>query len=252
MKILTKQEVDQPGRMIMLYGATGVGKTVSVLQSSPEPIMYLAAEPRSLRPSLEAIGREVNLTVASYQNFPALMEFVTDAKNFDGYESVIFDSYTAQMAINLSSEITDEQFEARPEKERMMKTLAAQVKMSQEGFGTLSSHMFRLTAALGRLSRMGKIVVVICLLQENPKWDRDLSAAPALTGKQFPTSCPAYFDLIGLVEPHQDAEGNVAYPPRVRFQSPDGSFTAKWTGAGSKTQGPLDITKILNLGGNKS
>jgi hypothetical protein len=38
----------------------------------------------------------------------------------------------------------------------------------------------------------------------------------------------------------------------VRFASPDDSFVAKWTGAGTRTQGPLDITKILNIGGIKS
>jgi hypothetical protein len=246
-KILTKQEIDQPGRMILLFGLTGVGKTVSVLESSPEPVMYLQTEPRSLKPSLDAIGREVDVDVAVYQNFPGLMQFVTNPQNVERHRTIVVDSYTALMSINLSMEIEDEQFEARPEKERAVKSLASQVKLSQEGFGTLSSHMFRLTAALGKLSRLGKIVIVICLLQENPRWDRDLAAAPALKGREFPTNCPGYFDLIGLVETRTDNDGKIVYPPRVRFQSLDGSFTAKWTGVGTRTHGPLDISKILNL-----
>jgi hypothetical protein len=112
--------------------------------------------------------------------------------------------------------------------------------------------MFRLTVGLGRLSRQGKIVIVTCLLQENPKWDRELAAAPALKGREFPVNMPGFFDLIGLVEPRTDAEGKIIYPPRVRFQSPDDSFVAKFTGVGTKTQGPLDITKILTIGRNES
>jgi hypothetical protein len=81
-----------------------------------------------------------------------------------------------------------------------------------------------------------------------------LAAAPALKGREYPVNMPGFFDLIGLVEPRVDDEGNVLYPPRVRFQSPDDSFVAKWTGVGSRTQGPLDISKILNIniGGQKS
>ena len=94
---------------------------------------------------------------------------------------------------------------------------------------------------------MGKVVIVTALLQENPKWNRELAAAPALKGREFPVNMPGFFDLIGLVESRTDGDGKLIYPPRVRFQSPDDSFVAKFTGAGNKTQGPLDITKILNL-----
>jgi hypothetical protein len=94
---------------------------------------------------------------------------------------------------------------------------------------------------------MGKIVIVTALLLENPKWNRELSAAPALKGREFPTNMPGFFDLIGLVEPRTNGDGRVLYPPMVRFQSADDSFVAKWTGAGKKTQGPMDIRKILAL-----
>jgi hypothetical protein len=158
---------------------------------------------------------------------------------------VVVDSYSHLMSVGLSSEIEDQAYEARTDKEKQFKPLVSQTKLSQEGFGTLSSHMFRLTAALGRLSQAGKIVIVTALLQESPKWNRELAAAPALKGREFPVNMPGFFDLIGLVEPRIDADGMVIHPPRVRFQSPDDSFVAKFTGSGSKTQGPLDLTKIL-------
>ena len=149
------------------------------------------------------------------------------------------------MSIGLATEIEDQAFEARSIKEREVKPLVNRTKMSLEGYGGLASHMFRLTAALGRLSQMGKVVIVTALLAENPKWNRDLAAGPALKGKEFPVNMPGFFDLIGLVEPSVDSDGNIVYPPLVRFQSSDDSFVSKFTGKGEKTQGPLNITKIL-------
>lgn len=248
MKILSKQEVAQDGRFMMLYGGTGVGKTTSILKTSPMPIMYIQTEPRSLKPSLDATGRaDLEIDVGVYQDWPGLIEFVANPKNFGRHKTIIVDSYSHVMSVGLSIEIEDQAHEARTEKERAVKPLASQTKLSQEGYGALSSLMFRLTAALGKLSRMGKIVIVTALLQESPKWNRELAAAPALKGREFPVNMPGFFDLIGLVEPRTDGEGKIIYPPRVRFQSPDDSFVAKWTGVGNKTQGPLNITKILSL-----
>jgi hypothetical protein len=248
LKIIKKKDLSAAGRMIELYGGTGVGKTTSTLQSSPEPILYIQTEPRSLKPSLDAANRpDLKINVAVYENWNGLIEYVTNPANFDKYKTVVVDSYSHLMSIGLSSEIEDQAFEARSVKEREVKPLASRVKMSLEGYGSLSSHMFRLTAALGRLSQAGKIVIVTALLAENPKWNRDLSAAPALKGREFPVNMPGFFDLIGLVEPRTDADGNLVFPPRVRFQSPDDSFVAKFTGVGTKTAGPLDIGKILTL-----
>jgi len=233
---------------MMLYGGTGVGKTTSILQTSPMPIMYVMTEPRSLKPSLDAAGRpDLDIDVAVYEDWAGLIEFVANPKNLERHRSIVVDSYSHLMAVELSTEIEDQAHEARTEKEKAVKPLASQTKLSQEGYGALSSLMFRLTAALGKLSRMGKVVIVTALLQESPKWNRELAAAPALKGREFPVNMPGFFDLIGLVEPRTDGDGKIIYPPRVRFQSPDDSFVAKFTGAGSKTQGPLDISKILSL-----
>ena len=248
MKIMKKEEVSQEGRFIMLYGPTGVGKTTSILQTVPEPIMYIQTEARSLKPSLDAANRpSLDICVAVYEDWTGLMEFVASPKNFERHKSIILDSYSHLMNVGLSSEIENEAFEARSASDKSVKPLVGQVKLSQEGYGGLASQMFRLTSLLGKLSRMGKIVIVTALLTENPKWNRELAAAPALKGREFPTNMPGFFDLIGLVESRTDGDGKIIYPPMVRFQSPDDSFVAKWTGKGTKTQGPLNIQKILEL-----
>ena len=248
MKVLKKKDISDGGRLMQLYGPTGVGKTTSILQTSDDPVMYIQTEPRSLKPSLDAANRpDLKINVAVYESWTGLMEFVSNPANFEKYKTVVVDSYSHLMSIGLSSEIEDQAYEARSLKERENKPLVSRVKMSLEGYGGLSSNMFRLTAALGRLSQAGKIVIVTALLAENPKWNRELSAAPALKGREFPVNLPGFFDLIGLVEPRVDDEGNLVFPPRVRFQSPDDSFVAKFTGTGTKTSGPLDIAKILTL-----
>src|SRR5512139_1332258 len=253
MKILTKQELSQEGRLILAYGGTGVGKTTSILQSAPEPILYIQTEPRSLKPSLDAANRpNLDIDVAVYEGWTGLMEFVTNPKNFERHKTIVVDSYSHLMSVGLSSEIEDQAWEARDPREKETKPLVSQTKLSQEGYGGLASQMFRLTAALGRLSRMGKIVIVTALLTESPKWNRELAAAPALKGREFPANMPGFFDLIGLVEPRTDADGKIIYPPRVRFQSPDDSFVAKFTGVGTRTQGPLNIAKILSIRRNES
>ncbi len=247
MIIITKKDLKQTGRLINIYGPTGIGKTTSIIQSAPDPIMYIQTEPRSLKPSLDAANRpDLDIDIAVYEDWASLIEFVATPDNFKRHKTVVIDSYSHLMVVSLSSEIEDQAFEARNEKERQVKSIVSQAKMSLEGYGGLSSWMFRLTTALGKLSQDGKVVIVTCLLAENPKWNRELAAAPALKGREFPISMPAFFDLIGMVQSRLDNDGNVIYPPRVRFQSPDDSFMAKFTGSGTKTQGPLDFTKILN------
>ena len=253
MKVLSRDQISQAGRFINLYGPTGVGKTTSTIASSPQPIMYVQTEPRSLKPSLDAVGVPVDIDVAVYEDWNGLMAFVANPKNFERHHTIIVDSYSHLMSVGLSSELEDQAFDSRSPQEKLVKPLVGQSKLSQEGYGALSSLMFRLTAALGKLSRLGKIVIVTCLLQENPKWDRELAAAPALKGREFPVNMPGFFDLIGLVESRTNGDGEVVFPPRVRFQSPDGSFVAKYTGPpGGKTEGPLNIQKILSQGRRQS
>jgi len=254
MKVLTAEQILSKGRFVMVYSDTGVGKTTSLLQSAPLPIDYIQAEKRSLQPQIEAAERDdlvvgKTLKVSQYDNFLDLLDYVTHPENFEPGTTIVVDSYTHLMNFDLMTEISTEAFEQRTEKEKkkVIKTLVESTKMSMEGYGGLSAQMTRLTSALQKLSVDGRIVVVTALLEENPRWNRGLSAAPALAGKDFPKKFPGFFDLIGLLEPRV-VNNEVVYPPRVRFES-DGTFTAKWTGKSKKRSGPFNLQKILENSG---
>lgn len=249
MKIIKAVDLVKTGKAIMLYGEAGVGKTVSILQGAPDPVAYIQAEPRSLVPSLEAAGRpDLDLEIMQAESFADLKESLANREAYGRHATIVCDSYSHLMNVSLSAEIENEAYEARSKEDQKKKPLVSQGKMSQEGFGGLSSQMFRVTQLLCEYSTRGKVVIVTARLSENPKWNRALAAAPALKGREFPTNMAGFFDLIGLVtrRTKKDEDGNeqIVYPPYVRFESLDDSFVAKFTGTG-KTHGPLMLDKIL-------
>lgn len=246
MEIIPKSKLPGTGKLILIYSETGVGKTTSIFQSAPDPILYLATEPRNPKISIDAAGRsDLDVDIAYYEKWVDTMDFMSDDKKTERHKTIVLDSATYLMNVSLSSEIEDEAFDAREDKEKSIKPIVMRTKMSQEAFGGLSSQMSRFMRILGRLSARGKIVIVTALVAENPKWNRELAAAPALKGREFPNTMPGFFDLIGFVQTRHNDSGEVIYPPWVSFESPDGSFMAKYTGTGKKRSGPLDFSKIL-------
>jgi len=252
MKITRGADLPKTGRIVLIYGEPGVGKTTAIFASALEPVWCAAFEPRNPRESIEVSGRpNADIDIAEYSDWYGFMDYLADFKNFERYNTLAFDSLSYLMNSLLAKEIEDESFEAREEKEKVYKVLINQAKMSQEGYGGLSSQMSRMMNLLGQYAKAGKTIILTALLAENPKWNRELAAAPALKGREFPLYLPGYCDLIGLVTPRVDADSNKVFPPLVQFESPDGSFMAKYTGKrppkGKYPMGPLDFTKILRL-----
>jgi hypothetical protein len=251
MRVISKKDLSSCGKLVCEYGESGVGKTVSTLQSSPKPILWVVTEPRDLLEPIEAAGiKDSDVDIAIYDKWNELIEFLLKAESIEKYKTVFLDSLTFLMNISLSEEIGDESFEARTKRERIDKPIASQTKLTMENRGVINNCVFRTLKALGQLSQSGKLVVVSCLLSENPKWNRELAAAPALSGREVPVSFAAFFDLIGLVQARVDENGQIIYPPLVTFES-DGSFVAKFTGTGKKRRGPLDFMKILSINNNQ-
>ncbi len=248
MKLYSPSELKgTTGDMIMLYGESGVGKSVTCIQTAPDPIVYIMAEGRDPLKMLTAANRpEVKIKFGFYTNWDDLIEMVCDENNFKGAKTVVVDSLTHLMSISLSDEILEENWDATSKKGE--KDLTMRVKMSLEGYGTLGGQMLRLTAALTRLTQVGLEVICIARLEQNPKFNRALSAAPALKGREYSKYFAGFFDFIGYMEPRVE-DGVVMYPPYVSFQD-DGSFISKWSGKMPESgvyKKVLNIEKILKV-----
>lgn len=259
MKVLTRSQIkDQTsnlGAMVMIYSETGIGKSVSTLLTAPDPIAYIQTEPRSLKPIEELIQKyrpDLRYSAFKYDNADDLLKTLSEPKNFADYRTILFDGFSFLMYVSLAEEITGEAHEARTANikpnEKIVKPLMSMTKMTVEGQGIRNQLMFRIAKLLMVLSsEHNKIVIVTALVQERPKYNRSLAAAPSLAAKEFPENMPGYFDYIGLLVPRVNKDDELVYPPYVKFASPDNSFIAKYTGVGEQKEGVYNVSKILGV-----
>ena len=249
MKIQKYNELpERTGDVMMLYGSAGVGKSVTTIQTCDLPALYIMTEPRDVKKFVLASGREeakTEIDFTFYDGFDGLIEFVCDESNFTKYRTIVLDSISHLIAINLSDEILDESYDSSAKKSAD-KPLTMRAKMSQEGYGTLGSSMLRFTNAIAKLSQDGKTIICLARTESNPKYNRSYSEGPALKGQEYSKHFAGFFDFLGLVE-SRSLDGKVIYPPAVSFES-DGSFLAKWTGVtpkGGVANRILNVSKIL-------
>jgi len=241
-------ELPHHGLFCMLYGVAGVGKTWNCLKTLPKKICYMPSEPRGYRRTTDAIGlKDSDAELITWEGIEDLLEFLTVVENFDPYKSVFFDSLTYTMNQDLTREVTKESYDA---KGNVDKPIESQMKLSMPGRGLVNTATFRILGALANIAAYGKTVVLTCLEQSNPKWDRTLSGGPVLSGKEVPNNFDGFFDLIGRVYPHTDKDGQLSYPPAVSFAS-TGDYTAKATGDMGKKVWPLNFEKILQTNKQK-
>lgn len=250
MRIRTAQSSDRA--FVMVYGSTGVGKTASSLQSVPRRTLYLQLEPRPVERACEGVIDDWDeIDIGHPEDFLDLFNYLKDNYNeiIEKYNSVVVDSFSFLMNVTLLGDIEAETGEAQVF-EKKNRPLVNMGRTDITGYGSLSSLMKRLCKILGRIASEGLIVVVTALQADNPKWNRELAAGPALAGKEFPRDMPGYFDLIGRAESRLDEEGNPVYPPKIYFRSDEEeSFLAKWSGPPlEKPALLLDWQKILAKG----
>lgn len=243
----SKPEVKK-GRFCLWYGKSGVGKTATILQTVRDPVLWILAERGQIELTIKAIKREdIKLKVAYYEGWDDLLAYLFDISNFYKIRSVLFDGITHVMNIKLSDEILNENYDAM-DHAKIDKDLTMRVKMSQEGYGTLSKQMNRLMSAFEQLTVSDIDIHCTARDQDNPKWNRELSCGPALSGKEFPRDMKGFFDFIGLVESNI-VDGQVVYPPLVSCDD-DGSYLSKWTGIkppGGVIRKPFNIQKMFDV-----
>lgn len=257
LRIWKREELKRGGRLVLLYSEGGVGKTTSFMLTAPEPQLGILCEERSITPVIEEAervkGRRIDFDSVHIDCMDNLIEFIgSGAAKFKNYKSILLDGASSLMNIKLYGEILDEAFDAIEESKKDKKPIAQRSKMSPEGYGALGREMLRIVPLLGRISKMGKLVVITSLLQEKPKWNRELEAAPAFAGRFFSDNYQGEVDLIGLVEKRisdkEENKGDIIYPPWVSFESPDENFVCKWSGIAPKKgfkKWPLNLRKII-------
>jgi hypothetical protein len=249
-RIKSIDESPDTGKMVLLYGETGVGKTTSIFQTAPLPMLYISTEPRNPKISLRASGRAYEpgqISLYEYEDWMDLTDMLAMNKEINKFQTVVVDSLSYLMNVRLSNEIEDEIFDAKDESDKAIKTIISSSKMSQEGFGGLASQMARLIKLLGGLTKHGTDVILTALLAEHPKWDRELAAGPALKGKEFPSNLPGSCDLIGYVRARAK-DGKKAFPPVVYFEAENDEYLCKFTGVRPEVEivkVPLDLSLIL-------
>ncbi len=230
---------------VLIYGETGVGKTVSTLLTVPKPCAYVMLEQRGLPQELDFKGVDVFVP----ENFIDLYNFLSIPSNFEDYQSIVVDSLSYLANVQLMVELEEETRKSGTFNTQK-RPLTYSVKTDLSGYGALASWMVRIVDLLLRLSKTGKLVVSIATLAENPKWDTDLWAVPAFAGREFNKVFTMFFDLIGLVIRRKEG-GKTVYPPFVFFDQAEykereGDFMAKWTGKPqAKKAYLLDFSEIL-------
>jgi len=251
MKVFDVEDVinTPQGKIILIYGPTGIGKTCSVLQSAPLPIGVVQFEERSLKTAITAADRpelKNQLNIFQYEGWEDFLEFLENkSRMIIKLKTLFLDNISYLMNIHLSEEIENEAFQARSETEQKIKPIVSKSKLTIEGYGGLSGNMNRMMRRLGKYSKQGVNIVITALEQQYPKWNRELAAAPALKGREFSDSMPSYFDLIGRVE-SRIKDDKITYPPKIVFAGEE-DFLHKWTGKTSVTAGPLNLTKIFSI-----
>ena len=248
MRLFDKEELqDIEGDVMVLYGGTGVGKSVSVIQTARDPIFYFLTEPRSPKKFLIAADRpDVNIRFGFYDNWEDTLDFFSNPENVRDFNTVVIDSLTFLSNVCLAFEIEDEAYDARSAKEKADKPLISRAKMSVEGYGGLSGQLSRFTKMISGMSQAGKTVIMLALLDQNPKFNRELIGGPLLMGKAFGKALPGFCDFIGLVEDRLDENGKKLYPPSVNFNGV--GYECKWTGHPMPPKGfPwLNVGRILD------
>lgn len=235
-------DIQKGGRVVMIYGQTGDGKTVSTLQTLTGHTAYVRAEERDTATSILDSGRDPKeVTVISYKGFEDVMNGLVDIEGLKSMkpDNLVFDSITEAME-RLLMESADQQHQKtlKENKDTILKALAVKAKNSKEDYGTMANWTKRILRTFSRIATELSIpVVVIARLDEGASWTTR-RYAPLFTGKDFAKHAAGLLDAIGYVYPRMDCDRDAkgepiknddgslknyraVYPPNVSFKHPE-------------------------------
>ena len=199
--------------LIQLYGGTGVGKTSSVLASSPEPILYIDAENRPVQLVLDAIqeteGRVPEIQQEFFDHPDTLMEFL-NAQIEEGANGLLVTVIALSKTVNKYKKMRDK-FTGKSTDVTDPKFYQVLNALEKGGFTDFASY-----------------------------------TTPNYEGDKFLKSYPGMLDYIGLVVDRYNKDEQVVFPPLVKFERNE-DYLGKWTGARKKRklEGILDYRKMF-------
>jgi hypothetical protein len=231
---------DHNAPFLLVYGDTNSGKTTSIIRTAPQPIYCISAEGDALKSVAvcKEKGEDIDITVVMPDSHEDLMDTLNrmllkvlerraQGKPFK-YNTVLMDSGTYWMNCKLAIRVEDDRNKDRQGVDEGK--LSAMTKTDWTEVNTVNSQMARLTDLLKSLANAGVMVVMTAQMQNDPKWNNELEAAPCFNYKDYNKALKGYFDYIGYTMPNIDEEtGKVKYPPKLSFSGSQG-YLVKWRG----------------------
>ncbi len=218
-----------------------------MLRTMPQPIYCISTEedPWKSIEQIESLGEAVDfkpVTPTTAEDLvDTLNKIIVDAHNGDfPFKSILFDSATYFMNVTLTERVEDDRNEN--------KNTGKLKDVTEKGWGeigTINDQMRRITGLFKKISKLGVFVGWTAQMESDPKWNRELAAAPAFSYKEYNKVYKGFFDYIGFLIPCV-TDGKVVFPPYISFSSPDDSYVVKWRGKQLETPtGPCDFRKIF-------
>ncbi len=245
-----KEEHNAP--FMLIYGETNSGKTTSIILTAPGPILCITPEGDALKSV--AVARKAGIDVdikavqpSSHEDLMGTLNKIALKVEKENeaykYKTIMFDSGTYWMNSKLSIRVEDDR--NRDRKGEDQGKLSAMSKTDWTEVNTVNSQMMRLTDLLKTIANNGVMVIMTAQMQEDPKWNRELEAAPCFNYKDYNKALKGYFDFIGFTIPRLDADENVIFPPLLSFSGSRG-YLVKWRGVQPKSlTGLFDLSKMF-------
>lgn len=248
-----KRENSAP--FVLIYSEPGVGKTVTLLRTVPGPIYFISTE-SGIWESIDVLENEGEkfegkiVTPDSQEQIYELLSSITNSL-LSGkkplFKAIIFDSASTWMNCDLQTRLENDRFELKYgniKKENVR--LVQRTHTTFDEVGSTNSEMRRLTKMFEKITDLGVAVYFTAHLQENPKFNSALAAAPAFIFKDYNLILRGCFSYIGLLTTRFDQSGERVFPPTISFESNDDArYMAKWRGIRKNPTGPCNFSKIF-------